>query len=87
LREGPFSDEQGGPADYDEPLRCGGLLEELAWFNDIRYEVQADQLYELASQAVEHFLGYLSIEETRRILQVYQKHIGQFIHAQILNHA
>ena len=63
------------------------VVAELAGFNDVRYEEQADQLYELAGQAVEHFLSYLSIGETRRVLQVYQRQIGQFVHAQMLNHA
>ena len=63
------------------------IVEQLAEFNDVRYEEQADQLYELATQAVEHFLSYLSIGETRKVLQVHQKELGQFIHAQMLGHA
>ncbi|GAB3974336.1 hypothetical protein GCM10028806_29830 [Spirosoma terrae] len=62
------------------------IVIELAGFNDVRYEEQADQLYELSSQPVEHFLSYLSTEETRRVIQVHQRQIGQFIHAQMLNY-
>ncbi|MBC7571722.1 MAG: DEAD/DEAH box helicase family protein [Spirosoma sp.] len=63
------------------------IVEQLAEFNDVRYEEQADQLYDLATQAVEHFLSYLSIEGTRRVLYIHKREIGQFIHAQMLNHA
>lgn len=74
-----------GIADDDTRLE-NYIVEQLAEFNDVRYEEQAEQLYELATQAVEHFLGYLSIEETRKVLQVHQKQVGQFIHAQMLTH-
>ena len=42
-------------------------------FDDVSYDDHADLLYNLASQTVQHFLGYLSEEATRRILQRFSK--------------
>lgn len=39
-------------------------------FDDVSYDDHADLLYDLASQTVQHFLGYLNEEDTRRILRV-----------------
>jgi len=55
-------------------------------FDDIDYEKHADLLYELASQAVEHFQGYLSEEEAGKVLWRHQKEIAAFIHAQMQQH-
>lgn len=76
----------GGYTDDDIRLE-DYVVDQLAEFDDVRYEEQADLLYELAGQVVEHFLSYLSIEQTRRVLQVHQKQIGHFVYAQMLNHA
>lgn len=87
LRTGKREIVTFGESHTDEERLEDYIVDQLAEFNDVRYEEQADLLYELASQAVEHFFGYLSIEQTRRVLQVHQKQIGQFIHAQMLKHA
>ncbi|MDF1659670.1 MAG: DEAD/DEAH box helicase family protein, partial [Verrucomicrobiales bacterium] len=55
-------------------------------FDDIDYERHADLLYELASQTVEHFKGYLSEEEAGKVLWRHQKEIAAFIHAQMQEH-
>jgi type III restriction enzyme len=52
-------------------------------FDDIAYDDHADLLYDLASQAVKHFRGYLSEEDTRKVLRCYQRDIARFIHAQM----
>lgn len=52
-------------------------------FDDIDYEKHADLLYELASQTVAHFEGYLSEEEAGKVLWRHQKEIAAFIHAQM----
>jgi type III restriction enzyme len=65
-----------------EDYIVGGLV----GFNDISYDEQSSLLYDLAGQTVQHFLNYLSVEETRRILQVYQREIARFIHIQMQKH-
>ncbi|MBF8274498.1 MAG: putative type III restriction enzyme, res subunit [Magnetococcales bacterium] len=60
----------------------GGLVD----FNDIFYDEHADLLYDLANQTVQHFLGYLSEDDTRKVLRLHQKDIARFIHVQMLDH-
>ncbi len=55
-------------------------------FDDIAYDDHADLLYDLAGQVVRHFRGYLSEVDTRRVLQIYQRPIAQFVHAQMQDH-
>jgi type III restriction enzyme len=55
-------------------------------FDDISYDEQADLLYDLAGQALRHFLSYLSEEDTRRVLQFNQHALAAFIHAQMQEH-
>lgn len=55
-------------------------------FDDISYDDQAELLYDLAAQTVQHFKGYLSEDDTRKVLRCYQKPIAQFIHAQMQRH-
>ena len=52
-------------------------------FDDVSYDAHADLLYDLASQAVAHFRGYLSEEDTERVLRAYQRPIAVNIHAQM----
>ena len=52
-------------------------------FDDISYDDHADLLYDLAAQTVQHFRGYLSEEDTRKVLRCYQRDIARFIHAQM----
>jgi type III restriction enzyme len=65
-----------------EDYVVGGLVD----FDDISYDDHADLLYDLAGQTVNHFRGYLSEEDTRRVLRCHQKTIVQFIHAQMQDH-
>jgi len=55
-------------------------------FDDICYDEHADLLYDLATQTVKHFQGYLSTEDARRVLRCYQKDIARFIHSQMQQH-
>jgi type III restriction enzyme len=65
-----------------EDYVVGGLVD----FDDISYDDHADLLYDLASQAVQHFQTYLSEDDTRKVLRCYQRNIAQFIHAQMQGH-
>lgn len=55
-------------------------------FDDIDYHSQADLLYDLAGQAVQHFLGYLSADEARAVLDHNRRLIADNIHAQMMEH-
>lgn len=55
-------------------------------FDDISYDNHADLLYELSSQTVQHFHSYLTVEDTRKVLRLYQREIARFIHAQMQEH-
>lgn len=65
-----------------EDYVVGGLID----FDDIAYDEHADLLYDLASQVTNRLLGYLSPEETRRVLRLYQREIARFVHAQMQEH-
>jgi type III restriction enzyme len=62
------------------------IVSGLVDFDDISYDDHADLLYGLATQTVQHFKGYLSEEETRKVLRCYQRDISRFIHAQMQDH-
>jgi type III restriction enzyme len=55
-------------------------------YDDISYDDQAELLYDLAAQTVQHFKTYLSEEDTRKVLRCYQRDIARFIHAQMQEH-
>jgi type III restriction enzyme len=62
------------------------IVSGLVSFDDIAYDEHASLLYSLASQVVTHFQSYLSEEETRQVLQFYQRHIAKFIYSQMRDH-
>ncbi len=66
------------PEDYI----VSGLID----FDDVAYDGQADLLYDLAGQTVSHLRIYLSDEQLDRVLQVHQKAIARFVHAQMQAH-
>jgi type III restriction enzyme len=55
-------------------------------FDDVSYDDHADLLYDLATQTVKHFLGYLSEDDTRKVLRLHQREIARFIHSQMQSH-
>ncbi|MGV0949795.1 MAG: DEAD/DEAH box helicase [Azonexus sp.] len=55
-------------------------------FDDVSYDEHPDLLYDLAAQTVQHFKGYLSEEDIRKVLRCYQRDIARFIHAQMQAH-
>ncbi len=74
---------QGGVREArQEDYVVSGLVD----FDDVSYDDQADLLYDLAGQVVRHFQGYLSPEDTEKVLRCYQKPIAQFVHAQMQRH-
>jgi type III restriction enzyme len=65
-----------------EDYVVGGLVD----FDDVSYDDHADLLYELAGQVVAHLRGYLSEEQTRKVLRCYQRDIARFVHVQMQAH-
>lgn len=55
-------------------------------FDDVSYDTNADLLYDLATQTVNHFRSYLPEEEIWQVLHLLQKDIADFIHAQMHKH-
>jgi type III restriction enzyme len=76
-----LGDGAGGEKRLEDYV-VGGLMD----FDDISYDDHADLLYDLAGQAVRHFKGYLSEEETGKLLRCHQKEVARFIHAQMQDH-
>jgi type III restriction enzyme len=55
-------------------------------FNDVSYDENADLLYDLAGQVVEHLKSYLSEQEITKVLRYEQRKLAKLIHAQMLEH-
>ena len=62
------------------------IVRGLVDFDDVSYDEQAELLYDLAAQAVRHFLSYLSEDEARKVLQFNQRALCAQIHAQMQSH-
>lgn len=63
------------------------IVRALVDFNDISYDDQADLLYGLAKQVVEHLRGYLTADEAGNVLRCYQREIATLVHTQMQSHA
>jgi len=62
------------------------IVSGLVDFDDVAYDDNAELLYDLAGQVIQHFRDYLSENDTRKVLQVYQRPIADFVHVQMLEH-
>jgi len=86
LRTGKLRVLALGEGSIDEFRLEDYVVAGLVDFDDVSYDDHSDLLYDLATQTVQHFLSYLSEEDTRRILRVYQREIARLIHAQMQEH-
>jgi len=75
-----------GRGGFEEARLEDYLVSGLIDFDDISYDDHADLLYDLAGQTVQHFLSYLTEDDTRKVLRCYQQPIAAFIHAQMQHH-
>jgi len=75
-----------GRAGIEEARLEDYIVSGLVDFDDISYDDHADLLYGLANQTVKHFRGYLSEEDTRKVLRCHQRDISRFIHVQMQEH-
>ena len=55
-------------------------------FDDVSYDTNAELLYDLATQTVNHLRSYLPEEEIWQVLHFHQRDIAVFIHAQMHKH-
>lgn len=62
------------------------LVRGLIDFDDISYDDHAELLYDLAGQVVSHLAGYLDEEDTRNVLQYYERQLVDLIHTQMQSH-
>ena len=86
LRTGQAETLGVGKGSVEEVRLEDYIVSGLVDFDDVAYDEHADLLYDLAGQALQHFLCYLSEEDTRKILRLHQREIARFIHAQMQNH-
>ena len=76
--------EGGHEEERFEDYVVRGLID----FDDVSYDEQADLLYGLAEQVVNHIKGYLQDEnDVRNVLQFHQRQIANLVHAQMQHHA
>jgi type III restriction enzyme len=75
-----------GSAGMEESRPENYIVSGLMDFDDVSYDNHADLLYELAGQVVNHLYTYLSEEDTKRVLRMYQREIARFVHAQMQQH-
>jgi type III restriction enzyme len=75
-----------GSAGMEESRPENYIVSGLMDFDDVSYDNHADLLYDLAGQVVKHLHAYLSEEDTRRVLRMYQREIARFVHAQMQQH-
>ena len=72
--------------DMDESRLENYVVSGLVDFNDIAYDEHSDLLYDLAGQVARHFCTYLSEDNARKVLRLYQRDIARFVHTQMLEH-
>lgn len=63
------------------------MVSGLVCFDDVASDDNGEALYGLATQVARHLRSYLSEEDARRVLQVHQREIARFVHAQMQDHA
>ncbi len=59
------------------------IVSGLVDFDDVAYDDHADLLYDLAAQVARHFQTYLSEDDTRKVLRMYQRDIARFVLADV----
>ena len=86
LRTGQAETLGVGKGSVEEARLEDYIVSGLVDFDDVAYDEQADLLYDLAGQTVQHFRCYLSEEDTRKVLRLHQRELARFIHAQMQSH-
>lgn len=75
-----------GRGSVDEQRLEDYVVSGLIDFDDVAYDEHSDLLYDLAEQVVAHLRGYLSADDTRKVLRLHQREIARFVHVQMQKH-
>ncbi|XVJ51960.1 MAG: DEAD/DEAH box helicase family protein [Vampirovibrio sp.] len=86
LRSGENVELGGMMGGIEEDRLENYIVAGLIDFNDVSYDENADLLYDLADQVVEHLKSYLSEQEITKVLRYEQRKLAKLIHAQMLEH-
>ncbi|MEI7834368.1 MAG: DEAD/DEAH box helicase family protein, partial [bacterium] len=76
----------GGDGCIEESRIENYVVSGLVDFDDVSYDNHADLLFDLAGQVVLHLWGYLSEDDTRKVLRFYQRDIARLVHSQMQDH-
>ncbi len=74
----------GGKIVIDHPERI--IVNELINAPEVEYDKHSDLLFKLANQAIDKFKTYLDNEKLINVVQYHKREIGQYIHAQLMEH-
>ncbi len=86
LRTGQSLELGVGEGGIEEERLENHVVSGLIDYDDVSYDENADLLYELAGQVIQHMRSYLQEEKIGRVLRYHQREIARFIHAQMLEH-
>ena len=86
LRTGNVIELGVGSGGIEEERLENHIVAGLIDFDDVSYDENADLLYELATQVVDHIRSYLPEEDISKVLKYHQREIARFVHAQMLDH-
>lgn len=86
LRTGQSLELGAGEGGIEEDRLENHVVSGLIDYDDVSYDENADLLYDLAKQVVQHMRSYLQEEKIGRVLRYHQREIARFIHAQMLEH-
>lgn len=86
LRTGQSLELGIGEGGIEENRLENHIVSGLIDFDDVSYDDNADLLYELAEQVIQHMRSYLPEEQIGKVLRYHQREIARFVHAQMLEH-
>lgn len=86
LRTGHDLELGVGEGGIEEERLENHVVSGLIDYDDVSYDENADLLYDLAGQVIQHMRSYLQEEKIGRVLRYHQREIARFIHAQMLEH-
>lgn len=86
LRSGHGIELGVGSGGIEEERLENYIVAGLIDYDDVSYDENADLLYELSSQVVNHIRSYLPEEDISKVLKYNQREIAKFVHAQMIDH-
>lgn len=86
LRTGQSIELGVGDGGIEEERLENHVVAGLIDYDDVSYDENADLLYDLAGQVINHLKSYLPEEQIGKVLRYHQREIVRFVHAQMLEH-